>query len=217
MRRIRIPENHIPGIEHLSLLDEKDIQLVYSLLKKTTSGMGRRTFLELFHQETKFDNNQKVAESIFSIFGLLTNKGISKKDLAKDVTMSFVEYADIDDKDQIDRLEDRIHQILNLGNNLKVTFDAQKIVLEGNKVLSNSDISSDVRLIFDSNQPTEKQNGLLLYKLSLDVIGEDDSLILTLDVEDLKKLKSQIELSISEGEEIQNKYLEKINFIQITE
>lgn len=217
MRSIRIPESHLPGIEHLSLLDDKDIKLIYNVLKKTTSGMGRRTFLELFHEQTKFDNNLKVAESIFSLAGLLTNKGISKKDLAKDVTMSFVEKTDISDESRISKLEDRLFQILTLGNNLKATFDAQKIVLDGNRVLANSEITSDIRLIFDSNNKEEKQNGILLHKLSIDIINEDDPLVVTLDVEDLKKLKTQIELSISESEEIQNQYKEKINFIQITE
>lgn len=218
MAKIKIPENYQSGIEHLSLLDEQDIKLVYNVLDSLPIGIGQKSFLKFFNENTKFDNNIQVAEAIFSFSGLLIDKEFNIDSLSKEIADVFSNIKTIDANEaQVQTLETRVREILQKSGSLKTTFEAHRIIFDSNKVYINSEINSDINMIYEKDSKSEIKNGVLMHKLKLETHDESDNLFITMDRSDLQKLKSQIESALIENEAIKNNYKDLINFVEITE
>lgn len=216
MANIKIPERHLSGIEHISLLDEKDIKLVYKVLESLPIGIGHRQYIKLFDDKTKFDNNISVAEAIFSFSGLLTDKQYNIEELSAEITEAFTQLKGTDlNLKQANKLRGRISEVLKRSKILKSTFEAHRIIFDSNKVYINSEINTDINMIYDKDSNNHMQYGVLMHKLRIVLSDDSDGIIVSLDREDLGKLKAQIELALDENEQIRNTYKDLINFIEI--
>lgn len=220
--KIRIPAQHLPGIRYISLLSEDEINLIYETLRQVPKGVNRKGFLQAFTDTLKFDNVQAIAESIFSFGELLRGKGINSEELAKDLTTSFEILQLQHEEDEIEEsqksiLQDRLNYILLNCDSLKAIFEAFKIINDSDNILRGTEILTNVHLLLEDNAPNK--SGFIFHRLKID-FNHDNKLVsksFTLDTDDLKELKSQIEDALLKEEGTKTDTKGIINFIELAE
>lgn len=214
MANIEIPSVHLPGIKSISELSEEQIQGVYEFLRKQTNGIGVSKFISFFSKELK---DEGIGGAIYSFGQLLAYRNSDIKEISHNLTESYQELAEDQlSPEQRKKLEDRLYNILSLSNFLIISNEAYHIVSNYNSILR-TNLSTDVRLLFSDND-YKKKNALLLHKLFVrfKFKGEADSEIFYLDNEDLIELKSQIEESLENEENIRKSNEGILDFIELS-
>ena len=213
MANIEIPSVHLPGIKLISELSEEKINDVYEFLKKQSNGIGISKFISSFTGESM---DEKIGNAIYSFGQLLAYKDSDIKEISDDLTESYQELAEDQLSPQQSKiLKDRLYNILSLSSFLIVSNEAYRVVETFNSI-TRTNISSDVRLLFSDNN-YKKRNALLLHKLFIRyrLAGEFESETFYLDNTDLIELKSQIEQSLADEENIRKSNEVILSFIEL--
>ncbi len=217
MANIKIPNIHLPGIKLISEISDEKIQTIYDVLKKQVNGIGINKFISIFNDTLKDETLEPIAGAIFSFGQLLSYNDLDFKDIAHNLTESYQELAN--DKlspEQSSLLEDRLNTILSNSTFLIVTNEAYNLFSDLNSTLRTK-VSTDVRLLFN-NSDYENRNAVLLHKMMIRFShkGETDTQIFYLDNDDLIELKSQIEQSLLDEENIRKNNEGVLNFLEIS-
>jgi len=213
MANIEIPKTHLPGIKSISELSEEQIHLVYDFLRKQTGGIGISKFISSFADELK---DERIGAAIYSFGQLLSYADSDIKEISRDLTDSYQELAEDKLSPELSTiLNDRLYNILSLSNFLLISNEAYKITENFNSI-TRTNISSDVRLLFSDNN-YQKRNALLLHRLFIRYRfeGKLESETFYMDNSDLIDLKSQIEQSLSNEENIRKNNEGVLSFIEL--
>jgi len=214
MAKISIPPVHLPGIKSISELSEEQMQGIYDFLKKQKNGIGITKFTSTFSEELQHEG---IGSAIYSFGQLLSYRDSDIKETANELAESYQELAN--DKlstEQSEKLEERLYNILSLCGFLIVSNEVYRTLENYNSIIR-TNISSDVRLLFNDADYT-KRNTLLLHKLYIRyrLKGKSESETFYLDNADLIELKSQIEQSLDDEENIRRNNEGMLNFIELS-
>ncbi len=149
-------------------------------------------------------------------FSRLISNGDEIVEVAKNLSESYVELSgDLLSEISIRQLQDNLYLILSNYSSIKAISDSREIYSKNENNLINMGIITDLRLVFKDDVNDKNRAAIILHKLYLEYKNNDldKELHLTLDIEDLNKLKLQIENAIVKDQILRDDYKEVLNFI----
>jgi hypothetical protein len=188
-------------------------------LPNIPAGTSKVSFEKQLYETFSNYVNSDLAETIFSFGSFSTTElnNIDNDDLAKQITEAFVK----ENKDgDAQTLEQNVKAILGAISNINLTYKAFGVIAENDCIYIGSNITSDIRIIFNEQQQLdEKNNAVMLHKLKLSIEenNERSEYYFTLSTKDLLSLKEQVEQAINKDKQIQNQFNGLISFVNITD
>ena len=216
MATISIPERVYPGLRIISELDDKEINKVIKFLNSFHIGEDLQTLADELNDLVGEDRGDYLMQAILSFSRLIEYDEVNLEDVANNLTTSYFELTNTKStKPKAKRLTDNLIKILSNYKNLKLSIKSRRNSMYNENNLDKSKLFTDIRLVFDEELNDKNRIGIILHKLYLQYErnGETQEFHLTMDLKDLKKLKSQIEESILKDELIREDYSENLNFI----
>ncbi len=97
--------------------------------------------------------------------------------------------------DQVERFKSRLRSLLSLEETLGVTAKAHSVYIEHSHVFCTTRIMTDIRFIFADDPDEPPKDAVVLHELRVGYheSGEHRDFFVSLDAEDLARLKEQIE------------------------
>ena len=219
MAKYRIPEQFISGFKELSSLKKDLTYKISDILKKLDIGDGPETLakkLSDIKDLSKFDLSL-ISFTIFSLISLAQKENIEH--LVNDLTQAYSLKNKEAKKDKITNLKNNLITILNSIDKINLTFKAIELQSEYDKIFTDCRVISDIRLIFLDKLDESPKQALVIHNLKVEY-QQDEKIkesFFTLDLDDLMKLKEQIERAIEKEKIIKGKINQEINFIEIKE
>lgn len=211
--RFEIPKPFLPGFKVLAKLNTEDAELLGIALTHFPIG-GDVQDLERIIKETKQINvDLAVAKTIFSLGGLLLDHEGDKEQLAADLTIAFKDQSEADDTG---RLKSNLIALFQHSHSLKKTFKAYGLLLENANRFQSSRVITDMRMVFNEGIEEKSKTGLFVHQLKLEYVSdkEEKEFYLSLDGNDLLKLKAEIERALKKEKALERDF-EEINFIKL--
>lgn len=217
MSDINIPNRVVKGFSVIARLQEDDIEKLISVLNDIELSSSLENVSESFQDFLDKDSADELVKVILSFKGLLNSEESSSEELADRLLISFIElYGDEEplDVDEQEVLRYNLIKILSNYNKLKIFIKSKELTYSNENILRDFEFITDLRIIRDESDSNNIQ-GVLIYKMSLTYTNSGDSkdLYLSLDLEDLKKLKTDIEKVITGDREIRESFNNKINIV----
>ena len=215
MVTISIPERVYPGLRIISELDNEEINKVIKFLNSFHIGEELQTLADKLNDLVGEDKGDYLLQAILSFSRLIEYDEVNLEDVANNLTTSYFELTNTKStKAKAKTLSDNLNKILSNYNNLKLSIKSRRNSLYNENNLATSKLFTDIRLVFDEELSDRSRIGIILHKLYLEYQrnGETQEFHLTMDLKDLKKLKSQIEESILKDELIREDYSDNFKF-----
>jgi hypothetical protein len=216
MSSIRIPPSVLPGFKKIADLNSEQITHLAKFLKNLKVGFTLDTLVAFLSRELNLSKAQEVAQTIISFSELLEPDDVNFSDLATNLTQSYNEMSnEILDEKVLEALRENLLVIFSNSTNLKITLKAKRLIYENENILSETKIITDIRLIFNNPISNKNRNALLFHKLHISYQHGDTSkdIFMTLDSEDLKQLKTEVERALEKEAVIKEDYNDIFNFI----
>lgn len=215
MANISVPSEVFQGFKIISELNETQIK---SLADYLTSLSSDSDFVKVTNELNSLLNikNGKVLLQTFMSFSSLIEGDYELDTLAKDLADSYLELSgEFFSSKRKNSLINNLNIILANFNSILEILDTRKAYIENENNLRESNIHTDVRLIFKNDIDDKNRNGIIFHKLHLEYVKEDNfkELYLTLDLNDLNRLKSDIDKAIQKDQILRDNYKEMINFL----
>jgi len=214
MATISIPERVYPGFKIISELNNAEIDKVIEFINSFNVGEDLETLANELNDLVGYSKGDLLLQTMLSFSRLIEYDEVNFEDIANNLTQSYFELTG-SKKTNNKRLTDNLVKILSNYKNLKLYVKSRRNSLYNENNLGKSKIFTDIRLVFDDEIADKNRIGIILHKLYLEFErnSEDQELHLALDLNDLKKLKHQIEQSILKDELIRNDYKGNLKFI----
>jgi len=214
MATISIPERVYPGFKIISELNNAEIDKVIEFVNSFNVGEDLETLANELNDLVGYSKGDLLLQTMLSFSRLIEYDEVNFQDIANNLTESYFELTG-SKKTNNKRLTGNLVKILSNYKNLKLYVKSRRNSLYNENNLGKSKIFTDIRLVFDDEIADKNRIGIILHKLYLEFErnSEVQELHLALDLNDLKKLKHQIEQSILKDELIRNDYKENLKFI----
>lgn len=214
MAKIGIPKTVVEGFIGISRLDGQQVDRFSEFLKTLPVGTKFEEIENFLTNEQAY-NPQEIVKTIVSFGDLLEGKDVDYKDLSKDLANSVIkDYSDQLERAEEEKLSSNLYKIFESSANLKLTLKAYNLVMENDNLLVSSKINTDIRLIFHDDITDGGRNGVIMHKLHLVISndGKRNSVYITMDNSDLKRMKDILDRALSKEGLIKEDYKD-INFI----
>lgn len=214
MATISIPERVYPGFKVISELNETEIDKVIQFLNSFNIIEDLETLANELNDLVGHSKGDLLLQTMLSFSRLFEYDEVNFQDIANNLTESYFELTG-SNKSNNERLTDNLVKIFSSYKNLKLYVKSRRNSMCNESNLEKSNIFTDIRLVFDDEIADKNRIGIILHKLYLEFERNSkvQELHLALDLNDLKKLKHQIEQSILKDELIRNDYKENLKFI----
>ncbi|MEP6804656.1 MAG: hypothetical protein ABI892_09040 [Flavobacterium sp.] len=215
MANISVPSEVFPGFKIISELNESQIQAIAEYLSSLSNDSD---FMKVTSELNSLltIKNGKVLLQTFMSFNSLIEGDYELDTLAKDLTDSYLELSgEFFSAKRKNTLTSNLNVILNNYNSILEILETRKAYIENDNNLRDSNIHTDVRFIFKNDIDDKNRSGIIFHKLHLEYLKEDNfkELYLTLDLNDLNRLKSDIDKAIQKDQILRDNYKEMINFL----
>lgn len=220
MPNYSIPKEFLDGFEIIQSLPEETISNISVSLKAIKIGGRRNAIIDALKTcISDTDSVEIVAFSVFSMGRLISRDNADLEAISNGLANAFFYQKNIEDLsgEKTNELSKRILQISTSWISAKKTFKALQLWGNSERLCRQANIVSDVRLIFDDEIASKNRQGLILHQLKLDYLVNDNEakeFYITLDNNNLHKLKEQINRAIEKEQKIKEDYSE-IDFISL--
>ncbi|WP_016990267.1 hypothetical protein [Flavobacterium sp. ACAM 123] len=213
MAKISIPEEVKEGFIIISEMKKNDLDSLVNILKNINSGEKlndiEERLVEFFGKKSRI-----LLQTIFSFRSLLDNEDSTVEEVAKNLSESFL----LENEDLIVEasvFEENLVIILSNFGSLKKNINSRRSVFDNESVLSSTKLITDLRIIFEDDLSSKDRDAVIIHKLHVEYQNNfsDKELYLTLDLEDLNKLKSEIDRAIEKDQVIREDYKNNLNIL----
>lgn len=214
-----IPKDYLSGFDVINELPKETIENISESLLEIKPGQRREAFVDALSKHIPNSHQlEMVAASIFSMGKLITAEEASLDRIAEGLANAFFRQTSRNEsKEKIEELSQKILQLVSSWRSAKQTFKALRLSGHSERLYRSGSIVSDIRLVFNDDIANRQRQGLILHQLKLDYIVDDNVMkefYVTLDNQDLQKLKEQINRAIEKEQKIREDYTE-IDFITL--
>lgn len=220
MAKYFIPQRFKEGFKLLLSLNDESTKILISKLNDFEVGGGMVTFRNFMHS-LPIVNIDDISETIFSFGGLLNNKdGDDDKQIANDLIDSLnLDSEETLDKDKRNDYLERLLVIFENSQNIKISYKALMLSNDVPRIFNESKIISDIRVIFGDEIESDKKFAVVSHQLKIDLIEDsrEKSIHINMDIEDLKKLRNQIDRAFVKDALMKQEFSPVINFINTTD
>jgi hypothetical protein len=217
MAQIHIPEKVFPGFKILSKIDDSVSTNISDYLKGLPIGIKWDSVAKSIEDMIgNQESSSELTKTILSFSKLLDSEDTDVNDLAYNLASSYKELAEPEIKNEdIELLKNNLRKILTSYTAIQGNIKTNRLAYENENILTNSKVITDIRLSFDNEISNGNRAGIVLQKLQIEYQSgpKRKEIYLTLDMDDLKKLKSEIDKAIKNEDIIKEDYKSFINFI----
>jgi hypothetical protein len=216
MARIHIPFRVFPGFIILSKLKEKKVNEIVDFMNKMPIGIEFYEAAEGINNILETEEGYDVLDTIKSFSTLVEDEETDIANVATSLTDSFIDLSQQEmSPKQKDQLNKNLLKILSNYSILQNTLKSKELLLGNENNFIDLRSISDIRLMFNEDLSVKNRMGMILHKLLIDYRRNDESkeIHLTLNLEDLHRVKSEVERAILKEELIRKDYKSSINFI----
>jgi mRNA-degrading endonuclease YafQ of YafQ-DinJ toxin-antitoxin module len=219
MSRIEIPNSLMPGFERLRSLKSDEFTALLSELSTLPLDLGLPSLEKALISKFDYPDISSIVTSILSLGPLIGSTEVSEEELAKKLAISF------SDKGRTHLTEEEKtpfeEKLLLLLKNIylrKLTFKANYLLSENQRIFIDCHIITDLRLIFQETIEQSDRKTLILHqcKITFEEDNKPKEFYFSMDLNDLEKLKKQIDRAI-EKEKVIKKDYSNISFFEIKE
>ena len=207
MPAIRIPDDHVEGFLLLARLEETSFEQFqdkfFSLMPDgaVPSIESIQKSIETWEDET----DRKMVVAVLGLFGFWASYQTEQTALLQDIQNAYEQQSE--EKENSEKLIERLKQLLENGEALRCTFKALTLIRESEHLYSNSRILTDIRPVF--NEDDAQLSGdyaVILHrlKLSWDEAEAGKEAYLTMTTTQLEELKNVIERAIDKDKNLRS-------------
>jgi len=214
MGTISIPEPALPGFGVLQDLSEDQFEDLIRFLDGVSVVDKREKIQDFFDTIVEKDNGVNLFLTISS-FSRLVKPGVSMNELASDLSASYAEQTNFQDQQIIDVLQERLSKILNKYAGLGEYRKARTLQFRNEIILNETTMLTDIRMVFSDDIHSDRRAAIIMHKLNITFTKDDltQNVYYTLDLDDLRQLKIEIEKSIQKEEILRTSYKDTLTFI----
>ena len=221
MLSIQIPKPFLSGFQSLAQISAAQAKQVANFLEQISVGTGGDTFEKMFDEKFIDLANTGIASTIFSLASFTTSElnNLSDGELGEALTQSYSEQTGTKDEAHLQQLKKNLLLIFEKLGRLSSSYKVFGLLSENSRTFKNCRIVSDIRLVFNDDLADKNRNALIVHRLKINAVENDEKkeYFFSLDTNDLKKLKEQIERAEEKDKLIREQYAETISFITVTE
>jgi hypothetical protein len=216
MQKIAIPPPVLPGFEIISSFTRDDVEKLTNYLNNISVKISLNSLPDDLSKI--FDTNTSIAvtQTIASFSQLLEDKESTIEEIAKNLCESFNEQSQKkSEPEKLVALENNLLEIFKSYKNLGLSLKARELLTENENNFRDSRIISDLRLVFDEDLINKNRYGVIIHKLHINYRNEGmpKDIYLSLDLQDLKQLKEEVERALQKHSIINNDYSDTIQFV----
>jgi hypothetical protein len=196
---LRVPERHREAIKLLGDLDDESFSELYRILKEAPqNSQSEDDLTSRIGIVPKLDAAQisKVVRALVSLYRVRTKQEISAEQLTSELyDVIREEGRNVVTPQKAPVFKSRLSQLLSLTA-LDVIFSkASELQLESERLLCESRILTDLRPVFGSSPSAQPKAMVIVHTLKLvyHELGEHKEIYISLDSEDIAKLKQCLE------------------------
>jgi|SRR5690606_23121355 len=218
MSKLTIPDELIIGFKNIEELSETAFDKIIELVKGLSDDFSSKNFANAINA-TIGNSDSRIAEVLLSLVPLVTDNS-SKADIAEELVNSYRnkrEGESFNDKILLERLQ----VIFENNDQVVVMYKINKLIAENANTYRESDIITDLRLVFNEppNIPKENQRrtAIIIHRLKMGYFksGNYKEVFFSLDRNDLVSLKSVIERALLKEDCIKSDYSSSIDIYNI--
>lgn len=216
MTKINIPEGVLPGFNIILSLSPEELNKLISYLNEIPLGTIGRKMVDDLTPMLGAKNSYEITKTLTSFSELLEDQNVNYTELASNLTLSYQEIETGNAKDeQIETLQKNLVEIFSSSKNLTLSLKARDLVLENDNLFDSCKVVTDLRLVFADELEDRKRHGVTIHRLRIEYRRERmlKEIFLSLDLQDLKKMKDELERAIKKEEIIKSDYNQLITFI----
>jgi len=214
MSKINIPETVLPGFSSIASFSKEAMNKLVEYLQSIPIKANFEEFGKFLSADLDVKAPKEVVKTILSFSELLSEPNADYNLLAKDLSESYKEISKENDEVE-ERLKSNLLEIFENSKRLKLSLKANRLIKENDNSFKDAKIVTDIRLVFDEELDNKKRNAFVVHRLHVRFrkANEINDVYLSLDMEELKDLKSEIERAIKKEEIIKKDYNDTIGFI----
>lgn len=217
MATINIPEKVYPGFKILHELSENKIKQIIDYLKSLDVDSTFDDVADKISTILDSKSGNIFLRTLLSFSSLLDEEDVDIQDLANNLTESYIEQAEVKIQPKVkNKLSSNLYKIfLNYGS-LKLIRESRELSIDNENNLQNFKLITDIRIVFNEDINDKKNRvGIILHKILFDYEKNMDykELHLTLSLDDLKKLKLEIDKAILKDQVIRDEFKSTIKII----
>lgn len=202
MEDFDIPESHVKAL--VGYLNFPLIKKEIFLKNLESADIGISLSELITHLQQSLEEDEIISDLAISILNMLiTSENFVEKDFISVILRSI----NVDPKKNFEgnSAYSEIEKLLNINKHLILSVKGEYLASNGERVLSDVKIITDIRPVFMDNGLEEIKASVLLYTLRLKYSQNNESIIeyVSLDESDLKKLKLQIDRAQKKRESIE--------------
>ncbi|AMR32404.1 hypothetical protein A0256_13710 [Mucilaginibacter sp. PAMC 26640] len=204
-RKLTIPSHRLLAFKKISALSQDDLKKLLEGLRKVPKGVNRKQFISFLSSNVQIDEIDIISDTIFSFAGLIFDSEHNVDEISAGLTNSYSAFEEVKDdpfitESVLESLKENLKYILLSVDSLMPFFQALEIINDSESVLTEMEIATRINLL---SEDILSKSVLILHKLKISYSSresEDNSQSITLDLEDLKNLKRQIDRAIEKEE-----------------
>jgi len=203
----QIPEKYRLGFEKLAFLDDEVFAKLLEVLKSSSPTIHIEDIALLAHKEYGIDitDSSDIVLAIKSLYPLREAEYVTEDQLVVEISKSLQEESTIELSDNtIEQLQNRLSEILAIGDSLEIASKAEELRLEYANILSDSRFLTDIRPIFKKEIASNNGIGGALIshilRIKYENINGSQESFFNLNSNDLIKLYEQLRRSLEKEE-----------------
>lgn len=218
MMSINIPNRVLPGFEVLLNLNKTEFGKILDYLKNIEIKDSFDKISSDINDLSGKNNGFELFKTILSFSQLVQKKDndveIDIKEVAKGLTESFINTNQSFNDGVL--LENRLHSILLDYDKIQHCIFIKEITSSNENNFVESNVITDIRPVINENIIAKKRYSMILHKLTLEYQSNSEfkEIQLTLDLQDLNKLKNVIDKALSNEETIKADYSKNFEFLK---
>jgi hypothetical protein len=217
MASINIPKEVVPGFNVILQMKMTQIEEFGDFLSSLPIGLTLVKIQDFLENLLNKQDAKNVFRTLLSFRGLLDGSNPDDtRSIASDLVSSYIENPDFDtNKIEADSLTEKLFYLLKKSKNIFLTLKANDLATDDFMVFRNCKIITDIRIVFDDNIENSNRNALIVHKLHIVKYSSSEisDLFISMDMNDLEKMKETIDRAIAKEKTIINDYGSKITFI----
>lgn len=220
MSKYRIPDGYKNGFSLLINLSVEKQNELLTILQKSKPGLlppALGNFIS-FELEWSIDDSFEIAKVIFSLYGLKNDESNKTIEILSDEFCNSLktEFKDLDI--EWDEFKNTLKSLMSFDDNIWLTFKALNLNSQYEKVFSECRILTDIRPLFYDKLEKKLNNAIISHNLKIEYSctgNKDENIILTLTLDDLKKIKECITRAEKKEQGIKKSLKSNFNFIEL--
>jgi len=216
MTRINIPSQVFTGFKLLSELSESQMESLTTFISKLPIDIEYVEVASKFDELLEITIGRELLQTLLSFNKVLKETESNNEKLAKSLTDSFIHLSkEALSDDLVKRLEANLQIVLNNYNCISTIIDTRKMLRSSGNSISEFNIHSDIRLLFTQNKKNDKRSAIISHKMQFEYTGGESpkEISFTVDIDDLKKIKIEIEKAIENDQLIRDDYKDVLQLI----